>query len=115
MLICATLDPIASAAAVGPLSITAGASTWTIGADNSAGTDGAAALAAALLAGTRPARPARAAVASLVAEPFELFRAVSGRRSEAQISRLDWNTDPAPYLPIFTRGPFRPPAVDVLE
>ncbi|MGH3519392.1 MAG: maleylpyruvate isomerase family mycothiol-dependent enzyme [Haloechinothrix sp.] len=29
---------------------------------------------------------------------FELLRAVSGRRSEAQIRALDWDTDPGPWL-----------------
>jgi uncharacterized protein (TIGR03083 family) len=54
--------------------------------------------------------------ATLTAEPFELLRAVSGRRSRAQIEDLDWGgADPTPWLPLFTFGPFTPSATDILE
>jgi uncharacterized protein (TIGR03083 family) len=32
---------------------------------------------------------------------FELFRAMAGRRSRAQVAALDWSVDPAPYLDCF--------------
>lgn len=39
--------------------------------------------------------------ATVTADPFELARAVSGRRSPEQVSAFDWDTDPEPYLPYF--------------
>lgn len=52
---------------------------------------------------------------TLRAEPFELLRATTGRRSRAQIASLDWSADPEPYLPTFVWGPFRPAESDLLE
>jgi uncharacterized protein (TIGR03083 family) len=46
---------------------------------------------------------------------FELLRAMSGRRSEAQIRSLQWDGDPTPHLPKFASGPFAMPAEDVRE
>ena len=53
--------------------------------------------------------------AQLRGEPFELMRAVSGRRSLNQIRNLDWSEDPEPWLPHFTWGPFRPATTDLIE
>jgi uncharacterized protein (TIGR03083 family) len=45
---------------------------------------------------------------SLEASEFELFRALTGRRSGRQVSALDWNGDPAPYLDLLCPfGPLR--------
>lgn len=47
-------------------------------------------------------------------DSFELFRALSGRRSRAQVLAYDWSGDPEPYLPILSRfGPL--PETDVAE
>jgi hypothetical protein len=46
---------------------------------------------------------------------FELFRAVTGRRSAAQIRRFDWSVDAEPYLPIFDLGPFTIRSTDLVE
>lgn len=54
-------------------------------------------------------------VTVLRGEPFELMRAVTGRRSLAQIRALDWSDDPEPFLPCFEWGPFRPAAADLVE
>lgn len=35
----------------------------------------------------------------LVADRFELFRAMNGRRSAAEVRRWMWSSDPAPFLP----------------
>ena len=35
------------------------------------------------------------------ASEFELFRAMAGRRSRAQVAAFDWSEDPAPYLDSF--------------
>ncbi len=39
------------------------------------------------------------AVRCVVADRFEFVRAMSGRRSAAEICRWNWGTDPVPYLP----------------
>jgi uncharacterized protein (TIGR03083 family) len=39
----------------------------------------------------------------------EVYLAFSGRRTEEQISSLEWSTGPRPWLPAFTWGPFRVP------
>jgi uncharacterized protein (TIGR03083 family) len=48
------------------------------------------------------------------ADSFELFRALAGRRSTAQVLAYDWSGDPAPYLPYLNHfGPL--PETDVVE
>ena len=39
---------------------------------------------------------------SVAAEPFELLRSLTGRRTKAQIRKLEWEGDPEPYLEIFS-------------
>jgi hypothetical protein len=53
--------------------------------------------------------------ARLEGAPFDLFRALTGRRSAAQIRALRWTGDPDTYLPAFTFGPFTVPPVDVVD
>jgi hypothetical protein len=48
-------------------------------------------------------------------EPFELVRAIAGRRSAAQLRALDWSVDPEPYVPIFGFGPFTIRSTDLEE
>src|SRR6266540_3004199 len=43
--------------------------------------------------------------AVLAAEPFELFRALSGRRSAAQVRALAWDGEPERYLEVFAPYP----------
>jgi uncharacterized protein (TIGR03083 family) len=38
--------------------------------------------------------------ATVTAEPFELARALGGRRTVDEVRSLDWNGDPEPYLPL---------------
>ena len=40
----------------------------------------------------------------------DLYRSLVGRRTNAQIGRLDWSVSPGPWLPAFVWGPFHPPA-----
>jgi uncharacterized protein (TIGR03083 family) len=48
------------------------------------------------------------------ADSFELFRALAGRRSAAQVLAYDWSGDPAPYLLYLNHfGPL--PQADVVE
>jgi uncharacterized protein (TIGR03083 family) len=55
------------------------------------------------------------AVGVLDAPPFELFRALTGRRSAAQICRLSWSVDPERYLAAFEFGPFTTCSTDIVE
>jgi len=45
--------------------------------------------------------------------PFEALRALTGRRSEAQLRAYDWGTDATPWLSAFTWGPFTVSPVDL--
>jgi len=53
--------------------------------------------------------------AVLVVEPFEVLRALTGRRSIEQVRALDWQGDPGPYLPALQWGPFSPREDPLLE
>jgi uncharacterized protein (TIGR03083 family) len=52
-----------------------------------------------------PGRPS----ASVTAPRHELYRALAGRRSPAQLTTLEWSGEPERWLPAFTWGPFSPP------
>ncbi len=45
------------------------------------------------------------AVRCVVADRFEFVRAMSGRRSAAEIGRWNWGVDPAPYLLVISEAP----------
>ena len=51
----------------------------------------------------------------LEADTFTVNRALTGRRSMAQITALPWEGDPAPYLAVFDTSPIRPPEDDLVE
>lgn len=42
---------------------------------------------------------------SVDANPFELWRGLTGRRTEGQVRALRWDADPAPILPYWAFGP----------
>ena len=46
---------------------------------------------------------------------FEVFRALTGRRSAGQIASYDWDGDHGRYLGAFSQGPFTIAASDVVE
>lgn len=50
---------------------------------------------------------------TLVLTPFEALRALTGRRSEAQLTAYRWGVDPTPWLPAFTWGPFSPADTEI--
>jgi uncharacterized protein (TIGR03083 family) len=52
---------------------------------------------------------------SLRGEPFDLFRAISGRRSPHQLRAMRWEGDGEAALAAFTYGPFRPAAQPIAE
>jgi hypothetical protein len=51
--------------------------------------------------------------ATVTAPKFELFRALSGRRSLDQIQAFSWDGDAKPYLTAFS--PFEPPVEAIIE
>lgn len=55
--------------------------------------------------------------ASVTADPFELLRGLTGRRSEAQVRALGWEGDPSAYLGYLVETPFtfRPDAEPLTE
>jgi hypothetical protein len=61
-----------------------------------------------LTAGREWAEGTGPAAATLAADPFELFRALSGRRSLDQVRTLAWDGDPAPYLDLLAPYPLPP-------
>ena len=46
---------------------------------------------------------------------YELFRALAGRRSEAQVQQWSWTVDPSPYLAAGLPYPFRFPDRDISD
>ncbi|MFC0529837.1 maleylpyruvate isomerase family mycothiol-dependent enzyme [Phytohabitans kaempferiae] len=49
--------------------------------------------------------------ATTVAGPwYDVYLSLAGRRTSAQIGALRWSSDPAPWLPALTWGPFTVPA-----
>lgn len=55
------------------------------------------------------------AATTLTAPAFEVFRALTGRRSLDQVRDLDWHGDPEPYLPAFRFGSFSPSPHPIAE
>jgi uncharacterized protein (TIGR03083 family) len=53
--------------------------------------------------------------ATLSAAPYELMRAIAGRRAPGQISRFEWSVDPERYLPAFGFGPFEARSTDLVD
>jgi uncharacterized protein (TIGR03083 family) len=54
-------------------------------------------------------------VASVEGAPFDVFRAMTGRRSADQIRALDWDGDVDLFVPAFEFGPFTLPATHLVE
>lgn len=51
--------------------------------------------------------------ATVTADPFELFRALAGRRSITQVAQWKWDGDPGPYFGLMSVFPLR--ATDLVE
>ena len=73
-----------------PLRVLAGDREWTVGGDD--------------------------ATTTVAAPPFDMLRALTGRRSRNQILAFDWSGgDPEIYVGAFEFGPFTPPVQDIDE
>jgi hypothetical protein len=98
---------------VPPIELQVGDRSWIAGTGVPAAADSPDGLerkvteaAGAVLTGGDPPTSEASPEAVLKIEPFELFRAMTGRRSIEQIKAYAWSADPAPYLPLFQFGPF---------
>jgi hypothetical protein len=112
----AIVSPGASALGLGPLEIRTEGGCSTIGSDSGASGDPDTAIAATIAGEERLAeQPCGAPVGSVSAPTFELFRALTGRRSAAQIRTLDWSVEPGPFLALFDLWPFTLRDTDLIE
>ena len=109
--------PGAAALGVDPLEVSSGTGCWVVGSGdpNTEPGDPTDAIAAAIATGAEPAHPTRAPVGRVTADPFELFRSFTGRRSLEQICQLGWSTDPDPFLCLFDLWPFTLRSDDLVE
>ena len=92
------------AAGLGPLELRADGSSWLVGTSDPPTADPPE-WREVVLQGVEVPNGLSAA-ATVAAEPFELYRALTGRRSAAQIRAFDWSVDPDPYVQAFGSGPF---------
>jgi hypothetical protein len=112
----AIVHPGATALGIGPVEVRADHRSWVVGTgEPPAGSPDDAIAAAIAAAPEDEPTPRPEPIAHLKADSFELFRAISGRRSAAQIRRFDWATDPEPYLPLFDLWPFTLRSTDLAE
>lgn len=98
---------------LGPLEVRADGHQWIVGTGDPA-TETPEAWRDVVATGELPDAATKPPVATLDADRFELFRAIAGRRSAAQIRAFEWSVDPEPYVPMFASGPFtvRPTDLD---
>lgn len=98
-----------------PIAVRSDDRAWMVGGGSVPPTDPGEAIGAAMLTGEPAPSADRPAVGALDVEPFELFRAVTGRRSAHQIRAFDWSVDPDPYMPMFAFRPFTMRTTDLVE
>jgi hypothetical protein len=104
-----------TALGLGPLEVRAGDRTWVVGTGDPPTGDISEAARAALMSTDVIPEPTGTPAGTLDVEEFELFRALTGRRSAAQIYRFEWSVDAEPYLPVFGLGPFTIRSADLIE
>jgi uncharacterized protein (TIGR03083 family) len=92
-----------------PLEVRADGKSWVVGGEGE--TD----LGAVLLGAEPPIGGDRVPEATVEASEFDLFRALTGRRSVAQVRRFMWTGDAERYLPAFEFAIFKPSPVDIEE
>ena len=109
------LHPGVTALGLGPLEVRAGDRTWVVGTGESPTEDIGGASRADLMSTEVIPEPTVTRAGTLDVDEFELLRALTGRRSAAQIGRYEWSVDAEPYLPIFGLGPFTIRSTDLSE
>jgi hypothetical protein len=113
-LVLVLLQPGAAALGLRPLQIEAEHRAWVVG--TGAPTMGEPDIAIANAVRTGETAPTAATATEWLRLPlFELFRALTGRRSEAQVRALTWSCDPTEFLPLFSLGLFRLRESDLVE
>lgn len=90
---------------LGPLEVRAATKTWVLGTGEKVEGDQES-WRDAIGSGTPPPAATGPPVTTVIVDPFEWFRAITGRRSAAQIRAFDWSADPEGFLPLFGYGPF---------
>lgn len=98
---------------LGPVRVEADDNAWLVGAAEPAG--GIDELLTAAIAGGDLPEASGEPVATVRSSRFELFRALSGRRSRAQIAAFEWSCDPEPYVGAFQYGPFTLRSEELVE
>jgi hypothetical protein len=109
------LHPGMTALGLGPLEVRAGDRAWVVGTGDPPTGDIGEASRSALMSTQVIPEPTVAPAGTLGVEEFELLRALTGRRSAAQIRGFDWSVDAEPYLPVFGLGPFTIRSADLIE
>jgi uncharacterized protein (TIGR03083 family) len=109
------LHPGASALGLDTLEVRAGDRTWIVGTGDPPTGDIDGASRVALMSTDAIPDLTVTPAGTLDVEEFELFRALTGRRSATQVRRFDWSVDAEPYLPIFGLGPFTIRSTDLVE
>jgi len=109
-----------TARGVGPIEVRTEVGAWVVGGGPGEADDAARATAVddALQSVVLEAAPLSSGgdpVGTVKLSDFELMRALTGRRSVAQIAAYDWSVDPEPYLAAFQFGPFTTSPVDIPE
>jgi hypothetical protein len=59
--------------------------------------------------------PQGAPVGRVSGSLYDIFRAVTGRRSANQVRQLEWSVAPEPFLPVFGFGPFALRSTDLID
>lgn len=108
------LDRSLGARGLGPVEVVAGDDRWVVGSATPTGDDPSLRFVGDIEA-PRHHRPPSEPVAVLKVTPFELFRALTGRRSARQIASFDWSIEPRGYVEAFAYGPFTLSPVDIVE
>ena len=116
------LNSSLSAFGLGPLEVRGDTRTWIVGgtgvvaASDASPEDAAGEEFYAAITEGRDVPETGSSVGSLALSDFELMRALTGRRSRAQIAAYPWQgVDPASYLAAFQFGPFTISPVDIEE
>jgi uncharacterized protein (TIGR03083 family) len=107
------LHPGLQGRGLGPLRVETADMSWIVGGEHDAacvddGHGDAASFRLSISAAQPPLGTLRVGI-------YDLFRALTGRRSTHQISTFGWTTDPAPFVPAFQFGTFTMRAADLVE
>lgn len=104
-----------AALGAGPLEIRSGECTWIVGTGGEVISNPEDVVHEVVWEGRSLTARSKVPTGALTVDPFELFRAMTGRRSPAQIRSYSWSVDPDPFVPAFGFGPFTPRNTELVE